>query len=187
MITDFLRKEHRNIERLLFVLERELTVFDSGARPDYEVISAVIGYFQFYPEAYHHPQEDLVFQKLKERDPDAAAHVDLAAEHRKVGQRLRRVAQAVDSVLMDQEVSRDAVDAIIHDFIEQERRHIAMEESDFFPAAEKVLQTQDWEEIAASRRTNREDPLFSETVEERFDALRTHILQLEQQAEAERA
>jgi hypothetical protein len=34
--------------------------------------------------------------------------------------------------------------------------------------------------------TDHEDPLFSEAAEETFDALRARILQLEQEAEAER-
>src|SRR3974390_3155953 len=98
MTIDLLREEHRNIEKLLFVLEQELSVFDRGERPDYEVIWAVIAYFQVYPAAYHHPQEDTVFKKLKERDPVAAAKIgDLAAEHRKGAEHLRRVAQAVES------------------------------------------------------------------------------------------
>jgi hypothetical protein len=40
--------------------------------------------------------------------------------------------------------------------------------------------------IRASHCTRCEDPLFSEIVEERFDAVRKHILQLEQEAAAER-
>ena len=38
MIIDFLRQEHRNIEKLLLVLEQELSLFARGERPDYEVI-----------------------------------------------------------------------------------------------------------------------------------------------------
>jgi len=49
----------------------------------------------------------------------------------------------------------------------------------------KALEAQDWTEIA-SAITNPEDPLFSEAAEETFDALRERILQLEQEAEAER-
>ena len=187
MIIDVLRKEHRNIEKLLLVLERELTVFERGGRTDYEVIQAVISYFEFYPDAYHHRQEDRVFEKLKARDPAAAANLGgLAEEHRRGAERLRRVARAVQSVLMDREVPRQAVHDIIRDFIAHERHHMAMEERDFFPIAIKALQPQDWVEIA-STLTDREDPLFSEIVEERFDAVRRHILQLQQEAEAERA
>ena len=76
MIIERLSREHRNIEKLLAVLERELEVFDLGGRPDYEVIRAVISYFEAYPEEYHHPQEDLVFARLKQRDPAAACFPD---------------------------------------------------------------------------------------------------------------
>jgi hemerythrin-like domain-containing protein len=186
MIIDCLSQEHRNIEMLLAVLERELEIFDRGDRPDYEVIRAIISYFELYPEVYHHPQEDLVFAKLKIRDPAAAAKVgNLALEHQKGAERLRRVAQAVDSVLADREILRQNVDNIVRDFIEHERRHVMMEDRDFFPAALKVLEPQDWTEIA-SALTNHEDPLFSEAAEETFGALRARILQLEQEAEAER-
>ncbi len=186
MIVDFLRQEHRNIERLLVILERELDVFDRAERPDYEIIWAIISYFQVYPDVYHHPQEDLVFRKLKARDPAAAAKVgDLAAEHQGAAERLRRVAQAVESVLKDQEVLRQTVDAIIRDFIVHERRHMAMEERDFFPAAEKALLAQDWADIAATG-ADQKNPLFSDSVEERFDAVRKHILQLEEEVESAR-
>ena len=186
MIIERLSQEHRNIEMLLAVLERELEIFDRGDRPDYEVIRAIISYFELYPEVYHHPQEDLVFAKLKIRDPAAAAKVgNLALEHQKGAERLRRVAQAVDSVLADREILRQNVDNIVRDFIEHERRHIMMEDRDFFPAALKALKPQDWTEIA-SAVTGHKDPLFSDVTEERFDALRAHILRLEQEAEAER-
>jgi hemerythrin-like domain-containing protein len=187
MIIDSLRQEHRNIEKLLQVLERELKVFARGERPDYEVIQAVIAYFQVYPDVYHHPPENLVFEKLKARDSTAAANIgDLEAAHRSGSDRLRQVAQAVDSVLADRELLRQAVEDVIRNFIEQERRHIAMEERDFFPAAVKALEPQDWMEIT-SRLTDQSDPLFSEIVEERFDAVRGHIIQLEQEAEMERS
>ena len=188
MIIDVFHQEHSNIEKLLCVLEQELSVFDRGERPDYEVIWSVITYFQEYPDAYHHPQEDRVFEKLKARDPAAAAKIgDLTAEHRKGAKRLSQVAQAVENGLMDQGVSRHTVDGIIRDFIVHERHHMAMEEREFFPAAVEALQPQDWAEIASSRLTGQKDPLFSEIVEKRFDAVRRHILQLEQEAEAERA
>ena len=151
MIIERLSQEHRNIEKLLAILERELEVFDRGDRPDYEVIRAVISYFEVYPEVYHHPQEDLVFAKLRTRDPVAAAKVD----------------------------------TIVRDFIAHERHHMMMEDRDFFPAALKALKPEDWTEIA-SAVSGHKDPLFSDVTEERFDALRAHILRLEQEAEAER-
>jgi hemerythrin-like domain-containing protein len=185
MIIERLSQEHRNVEKLLGVLEHELEIFDRGDRPDYEVIRAIVSYFEVYPEVYHHPQEDLVFAKLKVRDPVAAKKLDLAHEHQMGTERLRRVAQAIDGVLADREILRQTVDSIIRDFIDRERHHMAMEERHFFPAALEALEAQDWAEIA-STSSPRNDPLFSDVTEERFDTIRAHILRLEQEAEAER-
>jgi len=188
MIIDLLRDEHRNIEKLLRVLEQELSVFDRGARPDYEVIWAVIAYFQVYPDVCHHPQENAVFTKLRGRNPAAAAKIgDLEAEHRRGGECLRHVAQAIESMLMDREVLPSCVDDIIRDFIADERRHMAIEERDFFPAAIEALKPEDWAEIASARSAGEKDPLFNETVDARFEAVRRHILQLEEEAVTERA
>jgi len=131
----FARQEHRNIEKLLRVLERELSVFDRGDRPNYEAVLGVIDYFKDYPNSCHHPKEDIIFEKLKSRDPVAAANIgDLRAEHEGEARRLRRVAQAVERVLGDQDLLRESVDKIIRDFIDRERQHMEMEERIFFPA-----------------------------------------------------
>ena len=135
-IIDILRDEHRNIEKLLLVLDRELSVFNRAERPDYHVVQSVIEYFQDYPDCCHHPKEDMIFAKLKARDPVTAASIgDLEAEHGKGSKRLARVARTVEGVLADREILRDTVDAIIRDFIDHERRHMAMEERVLFPAA----------------------------------------------------
>ncbi|MBH5398945.1 hemerythrin domain-containing protein [Bradyrhizobium sp. CNPSo 4010] len=187
MTIDLLLREHRNIDLLLVALQRELEIFEKGIRPDYEVIRAIISYFEVYPEVYHHPQEDLIFSKLKSRDPDAAAIVgDLALEHQEVIDRLHHFARAIDAILADRDLLRQDVGNIIRDFILRERHHMMWEERDFFPAALKALSAQDWTEIA-SALTNDGDPLFSETAAATSDALRAHILQLEQEAETERS
>src|SRR6516164_1556563 len=114
MIIERLSREHRNIEKLLIILERELEDFDRGDRPDYEVFRAVISYFEVYPEVYHHPQEDLVFAKLRTRDRVAAEKVgDLAREHQRGAERLHRVSHALDNVLAEREVLRQNVDTIV--------------------------------------------------------------------------
>jgi hemerythrin-like domain-containing protein len=124
-IIEVLRQEHCNIESLLRVLERELSVFDRGDRPDYEVVRAIIDYFKDYPDSCHHPKEDMIVEKLKARDPVTGATIgDLEAQHREA-RRLRRVANAVEHVMGDQDLLRQAVGDIIRDFINHERQHMA--------------------------------------------------------------
>lgn len=185
-LIDVLRQEHRNIEKLLKVLERELAIFDRSDRPDYEVLSAVISYFMDYPDACHHPKEDLIYAKLLLRDRAAAVAVgDLEAEHREGARRLRRVALAVEEVLGDQDLLRDDVDKIVRDFIVHERRHMVKEERFLFPAALKALQPADWADVAL-QLADRYDPLNEPNAEETYEALRRSILKLEDEAEAER-
>lgn len=182
-----LRREHRNIESLLHVMERELAVFAGGDRPDYDVIRGVIDYFKDYPDLCHHPREDLVFEKLKLRDPTAARKIgDLDGAHREGARRLHRVAETVDAVLQDQEVLRQSVDDIVRDFIDHQRDHIAMEERLFFPAALNALRAADWADLAL-HLGDRADPFGRLDFEQRFNTLRRNLLEMEQEAAATRS
>jgi hemerythrin-like domain-containing protein len=160
LLIEFLREEHRKIERVLCVLEQELSVFNRNGRPDYTEIRAVISYFQEYPDCCHHPKEEMVFEKLKARDPAAAATVgDLEAEHQGGAERLQRVADVVKSVLTGHEVPRKTFNDAMHDFIEHEREHMEMEERVLFRVAVSALRPEDWIAIAkkwqGKRRTCR--------------------------------
>jgi hemerythrin-like domain-containing protein len=186
-IIDILRKEHCNIEKLLRVMERELSVFDRGERPDYEVFGAVIEFFKKYPDSCHHPKEDIIYEKFNARAPGRAASIaDLKAEHREGAVRLRRVAQAIDSVLNDQELLRESVDSIVREFIDNERKHIALEDEVIFPAIVDTLQPADWADIALTL-ADRYGPPSQADFEEQFSTLRRDILELEEAAVARRS
>jgi len=176
-IIDLLREEHRDIDKLLTVLAEELAVFDRQERPDYEVIQAAIAYFQDYPDCCHHPKEDMIFEKLKARDPIAAERIgDVKAEHRHEAERLERVAQAVRHILLDQEISRQAFAIVMRDFIGQERSHMRLEERVLFPAAVNALSGDDWSAID-SQWADRKDTLFNVAIEEKCQSLRDRVLQ----------
>ena len=185
-IIEILRQEHRNIEKLLRVMDREMSVFDRGGRPNDEVLIAAIDYFKDYPDTCHHPKEDFIFEKFKARDAAAAASIgDLEAEHQEEARRLRRVAQTVEAVLKDQDLERNTVSNIIHEFIDRERLHMTMEERIVFPAVLKALRPSDWAEIAL-KLADREDTLSQPRLEQKFSTLRRKILELEDEAEAAR-
>jgi hemerythrin-like domain-containing protein len=186
-IIEILLEEHRNIEKLLRVLEHELEVFDRSERPDYEILQSIIRYFEGYPESCHHPKEEMVYQKLKVRDPAAAKSVgDVEAEHQVETKRLRRFAQAVEYILADQEFLRETFDLAVHDFIDHQRQHMEKEERLLFPAAVKALRAEDWAEIDA-RLGDRADPLFKGAIESKFDNLEKTILRWERETEEGRS
>lgn len=100
--------------------------------------------------------------------------------------RLRRVAQAIDSILNDQELLRESVDRIVHDFIDNERKHIALEDEVIFPAILDTLQPADWADIALTL-ADRYGPPSEADFEEQLGALRRNILELEGAAVARRS
>jgi hemerythrin-like domain-containing protein len=186
-IIDILRHEHRNIEKLLDIMEQELNVFDRGTRPDYEVIGAIIDFFARYPETCHHPKEDILYDKFEARAPErAAAIADLRADHQAGALRLRRVAEAIDSILNDQDLLRESVDRVVRDFIDCERKHIAFENQKVFPAIVDALRPEDWAEIAL-KIADRYGPPSDADFEEQFSTLRRNIVDLEAEATARRS
>ena len=185
-IIQILLDEHRNIDKLLLVLEHELEVFDRSEEPDYEILRAVIEYFQDYPENCHHPKEDVVFEKLKLRDPAAAARIgDAEAEHKIETQRLRRLVEAVEEILAGREFLRQTFHDVVFDFIKHQRQHMDKEERLLFPAAVQRLRPEDWAAIDA-RLEDRKDPLFNGAVETKFQALQRTIMRWQRETETSR-
>ncbi len=185
-IIQILLEEHRNIDKLLLVMERELDVFDRSEEPDYEIFQAVIQYFQDYPENCHHPKEDMVFEKLKALDAAAADRVgDAEADHRVETLRLRRLVEAVEDILAGREFLRQTFHDVVHEFIAHQRQHMDKEERLLFPAAIKGLRPEDWADIDA-RLNDRKDPLFNGVIETKFQALQRTILRWEREAESSR-
>ena len=185
-LIEVLREEHRNIEKLLGVLEQELGVFDRRERPDYDTLQAIVVYFEEYPARCHHPKEDMIVDILKARNPAAAGSLeDIELDHQQEGARLRRLAHTLENVRTGGELPRESVDDVVRAFIAHERRHIDYEERALFPAAIKALTTEDWKGID-ERMSDARDPLFDRTVEEKFRALAQKILQWEQENEDDR-
>jgi len=174
-----LSEDHRNFARLLAILERQLALFDRAERPDYELLTAITDYFTGFPDRCHHPKEDLILRRMREKDPVATETVgDLEAEHEKLGERVQRFKEAVQNVLKEIEMPRSAFDAVLRHFIEDQRQHMLMENERFFPLAQKILTDKDWAEI--DRAVSKEqDPLFGSEAAEEFESLRQSILRWE--------
>jgi hemerythrin-like domain-containing protein len=163
-----------------------LEVFDRSEEPDYEILQAVIQYFQDYPESCHHPKEDMVFEKLKVRDPAAANRIgDVEAEHKIETQRLRRLVEAVEEILAGREFLRQTFHDVVFDFIKHQRQHMDKEERLLFPAAIQRLRPEDWAAIDA-RLEDRKDPLFNGVIETKFQALQRTILRWQRETETSR-
>lgn len=175
---DLLLAEHRLIARLLSVLERELEIFQTGERPDYELIATIIEYFGSYPDRYHHPKEEIILAKLVRRD-QAAAEIfsDLTRGHEELAALTRRFADGLTRIINEDEVPRGLFDRLARDFIDYQRLHMGREEADFFPAAAQTLTAEDWAAIE-ERQEARPDPLLGGPVDPRFVPLQVELAEI---------
>jgi hemerythrin-like domain-containing protein len=174
-VLDELRQEHAGINGVLRVLERQAQAIETAGHPDLPLLDAVVDYFSGFPDRCHHPKEDMVYARLRERDPAAALSVgDLGAEHRRLAAQLHDFALGLAAMEGDAELSRTALARLARDFIALQRQHIAAEEKHFFPAAERALRLPDWRALETAMH-RAPDPLFADTYDRRFEALRRKI------------
>lgn len=174
-IIDMLRAEHRNIAKLLAILERQVDRMEAGERPDFDLVETIVDYFLDFPEAAHHPKEDIVYAAVEAGDPDAAiAAMDLDKDHEEVTAQLKQFAHAVENVLMEATVPRETFILAARAFIDEQRRHMRMEEEEFFPAALKALSEDDWAQIR-DKLPSEKDALFGGEVAQRYQDLSEQI------------
>jgi hemerythrin-like domain-containing protein len=172
-----LREDHANAARLLDLLDLEARAVRSGDDADYDVIEGVIDYFKGYPDAFHHPLEDQIFNRLSEADPIRAKAIgDLLAEHEAIRKETVDLAAALDSVRLEAEVPRNNIVEKIEAFVAMYRGHMMAEDARFFPVAAAVLGDTDWEAIR--QNVNEHDDLLFRS-KEGFEGLRKRLLAFE--------
>ena len=170
-----LRQDHANLQKLLFILERQIAAFDRREGPDWDIIEGAIDYLLTYPDLRHHPTEDRILRRLQAKDPSAAAPFrDLDAGHREQSAALRRIAAATRQVLQDASMAREGYVGLLFDFVAALSDHIRKEEAGFFPAAERTLDAADWAELEREE-PDISDPLAGDLVERRFAVLRRNL------------
>ncbi len=161
---------------LVKTLEWQISEFERAGSADYDLIRAALDYFLSFPKLYHHPKEDMIYDRLRARDPETARRIgDLRREHEKLAARSREFSAGVMAVIDEAQVPRESLARWGRAFIDLQTAHMQMEEQTFFPAAVKVLSEADWRSLEAEM-TREEDPLFGANVGSRFEALRRSIL-----------
>ena len=131
---DTLIQEHRDMEKLLHALERQLAAFDEGELIDYEIVEAIVDYSLAYPVLCHHPVENVIYDLICQHDPGALnSRVNLEAEHKKLAELTRKFSALLKGVMQETPTPRKWFDKTARDYIDFARRHMEMEEKYFFP------------------------------------------------------
>lgn len=141
--------EHKFALRLLVLLEEQADMLESGAKVDRECVRDVFHYMTNYPDRYHHPKEDLIFDRMQDADPDTAAVIErLRHGHKQIdelGKTLYNQVMTFGSTPGKRQRSRFLRDA--RSYISGLREHMALEESKVFMPAMELLSARDWKAI----------------------------------------
>ncbi|MCC7285923.1 MAG: hemerythrin domain-containing protein [Burkholderiaceae bacterium] len=177
---DVIRGEHaalaamlRSIQMLLAQHRRE------GTPPDFAALRAMLFYVDEFPEKRHHKKEsELLFPKLRARTPQHRDVLDrLDLEHSRGELRIRELEHA----LLAYEVMGDSRRAAFEDaaarYIDFYLAHMALEEREVLPLAERTLTAADWSELNEAFAANR-DALAGAEPETDYEKLFTRIVNL---------
>ncbi len=167
--------DHVVFTRLLDLLESQVEAFHAGERPNYELMTDIVDYLRQYGDCFHHPREEVAFNRLVERDPDMRLPVNrLLQEHRVIARAGDEVLERLGEVADDVMIERAAVEAAAATYLVYYRHHLATEESKVMPRAGELLTRDDW---AATKEAvaDASEPMSSADFDERYRELRKFI------------
>jgi hemerythrin-like domain-containing protein len=149
----------------------------SNTVPDLSVLRAMLFYVDEFPERLHHPKEDrLLFPRLRQRAPELGPTLDRLAHDHAQGE---AAIHALQHTLLAYEVMgeprRAAFEAAAERYVSFYLDHIAVEEKELLPAAQRCFTADDWAELDAAFGANR-DPLAGHQAPPDYEPLFHKIL-----------
>ena len=163
--------DHANIAKILELLESEILAIEVGKTPDYPLLQDIMCYMNQYPDRFHHPKEDLVFEKLVERDPTARAAVnDALDQHISIGLAGREFDRLLRTSDVDSVHVREGIGTAGFAYIRALRQHMLLEEKTLFPMATAALDNRDWKSVDRAI-DGIEDPLFGKMIADGYKRL----------------
>ena len=169
-------RDHMRFAWLLDFLQHQMTAFHDGRDPSYELMQDAVHYLQHFADRFHHPREDVAFARVAERDPDLKLTVNrLLQEHRVIKVAGDTLLNYLENILEDAVMQRATVEAAAATYLIYYRHHLATEEAQIMPLAEKLLTPDDWAAVAAAVPVG-PDPLFGDDIDARYHDLRMQIV-----------
>jgi hemerythrin-like domain-containing protein len=173
-----IRQEHAALAAMLrsivLLLEQHRK---KGTLPDFATLRAMLFYVDEFPEKRHHRKEtELLFPKLRAKTPISRDLLDkLDSDHARGERRIRDVEHALLAFEMLGESRREAFERTIGEYVDFYLNHMALEEREILPLAERVLTGDDWRDLDEAFAQNR-DPMTGHVADFEYNALFTRIV-----------
>lgn len=166
-----LREDHRNMAVILEMLDDLVQQVEAGEDPDFSLLAEIMRYMTVYPDAVHHPKEDLMYSRLRERRADLAEGLDdVEADHLAIAKLGTRLRDDVEAVNAGTAVQRGTIIADAGKYAMRLRSHMQWEEQDLFRRIDTMLDEEP-QEFDVSRYAHTKDPVFGLELETGFSRL----------------
>jgi hemerythrin-like domain-containing protein len=151
-----------------------------GNEPEsfFDVLRAMLFYIDEFPERLHHPKEsELLFPRVARLVPETREIIArLDDDHANGESGVRELQHLLLAWELVGEARRAAFDEAVKKYLDFYLEHMRLEETVILPAAQKVLNDADWEELDAAFATNC-DPLTGKYPRDpAYDRLFTRIV-----------
>jgi hemerythrin-like domain-containing protein len=156
-----IREEHLALSAMLRAIVLLLAEHRrTGTLPDFGALRAMLFYVDEFPEKRHHRKESgKLFPKLRARTPLSRELLDrLDQDHAYGERRIRAVEHALLGFEILGEPRREAFEQALEGYVDFYLAHMALEEREILPLAERVLTEDDWADLDEAFQANR-DPL----------------------------
>lgn len=166
-----LRSDHENVTTLLDILDEQMNRVGKSKKADYDLMRDIMHYMTTYPDGFHHPMEDVVIEKLIERDRTCRDFaLSLVKDHAELAKKSKSCLEMLLKVINGEVVLRKDIVARATDYVQTLRSHMKKEEERLFPRAEEVLSAEDWKRISDQVERQR-DPVFGEIVDAQYQSI----------------
>lgn len=176
-----LHLDHHHLQRLLNCLSAEINCYDFNSKraADLAVILSALDYIDSYPDKWHHPTEDVIFDHLLEKGVKECPLIEqLKQEHNVIIQETDKVHQLFDMVANDCIVSADELLGSAHHFITLQQKHLEKENEFIYPLMDTCFSDSEWKSIESEVKIQ-DDPLFKKPSKKEFEFLYHYIIGLE--------
>ncbi|MFQ5937811.1 MAG: hemerythrin domain-containing protein, partial [Acidiferrobacterales bacterium] len=128
---------------------------------------------------FHHPREEVLFEKLKKRDQSVCDAVeDLVREHEVLLDKGQHFLDSLQLAKTGDLRSLGLLESQGRDYVALLRSHIDKEEEHVLPLASKVLRPEDWAQIDTAMAYT-DDPIFGQAVAKVYGALCNYLTRQE--------
>lgn len=147
-----LREDHAGLSRVLREIDAQRTLLQSAPGAARPVLTEALRYLLVYQHSIHHRREDLLFARVRARQPGLYANLrQLVREHRVDRQYVERLTTELSMATLAELRGRTGqrLALQLRKFVHHSRDHMRREEVVFYSGCERVLHASDWKSLLA--------------------------------------